>query len=167
MANDSGAHVGRLAKLYFNTGTYDVPIWAEVKKIGDVEVEDSSATSERDTRESPNTKTIIGNSKFALKFEYSKLRAVSDPVLRMIDKAKALKENIDCLALDDAYTVEGSRGLRGPFCVTSKNKNEPINDQVNVACELAEGLEYDDSDEIIDVEYVEITASGVEVDTFS
>lgn len=143
------AYIGRLSKLYFNTGTFLAPVWLECKKIADVDIEDGSATSDHDTRESGNTKTVVGNSKFGIKFEYSVMRGVVDPVLAKIKDSRRAGDILDTLALDGPVGA-GGEGIRGPFLVTSMNKKEPVNDQETYSIELAEGYDYDDAGVLID-----------------
>ena len=160
----SGNHVGRLSKLYINTGTYDTPVWLEAKRISDVEIENSAATSETDSRESPNTKTSVGNAKFGITTTYQKLRGVADSVLPLLRGSKRTGDCLDVLALDDAVTVNGATGIRGPFVVTSMNKSEQINEQESYDIEMAEGFEFDADGEIIDTVAVTITSGAIAVD---
>ena len=154
--------IGRLSKLYFNTGTYASPTWIEVDKIGDVDIDDAASTSDSDSRESGNTKTIGGNDKFAIKFEYGKVRGIADAAYSEINTSRRTKDCIDTLALDGDVTEEGSEGLRGPFWVTTKNKKEPVNDKEVYSIEMHEGYEYDDDGDIIDCVAVVVGASGLE-----
>ena len=159
--DNAGGHVGRLAYLYLNTGTYDVPIWTAVKKIGDVDIDDAAATNDRDTRESGNTKTTVGNSKFGIKFGYEHKRGITDPVYTLLMKSRRTKCNLDTLALSDKVETEGAEGIRGPFVVTVSNRAEPINDAVEVSFEMYEGYEYDDTGEIVDTIPVAVGGSGL------
>lgn len=165
--DNAGGHVGRLAKLYVNiTGTYDVPVWLEVHKIGDVDIDDARATSDRDSRESGNTKTALGNFKFGIKFEYERKRAIADPVYDSLLKSYRTGCCLDMLALDDSITVVGASGLRGPFAPATKNRKEPVNDNVTESFEFYEGYDYHDDGAIIDTIPVEVTSSGLEEQAF-
>lgn len=168
MAGTKTSHVGRLGFLAFNlTGTHTTPVWAVGKRIGDVDIDEGSATSDRDTRESGNTKTIVGNNKFSIKFTHDKKKGQDDPILRALQQSKREKLALDVLALDEAITVTGASGIRGPFIVTVLNKKEPVNDQQTYEVELHETYDYDDDDEIIDVDFVKVDGTGLVADSFA
>lgn len=150
MSLTKGQKIGRMAKLYINTGTYETPVWLEVDMIDDVEVSLEKATNEIDIRASGNTKTVVGNRKIGLSTNYYELAGYTDTVKPELMTSWNDDSPLDMLTLDQDITVVGAEGFRGPFVVTNFGKTENVNEQQTRTLELAECIAFDD-DTLVDV----------------
>lgn len=150
MSLTKGQKIGRMAKLYINTGTYDTPVWLEVDMIDDVEVSLEKATNEIDIRASGNTKTVVGNRKIGLSTNYYELAGYTDMVKPELLESWNGDSPLDMLTLDQDISVIGAEGFRGPFVVTNFGKSEKVNEQQTRTLELAECIAFDDNS-LVDV----------------
>ena len=138
------APIGRDQFFYLNLGTYVSPTWTLVKRCGDVEIGLEKASSEVDTREAPNTKTVVGNRKVSLSFDYF-LRQGSTVDLIFAEFEDSYYEDsmIDVALMSGPIATVGIKGIRGPFVVTNFTRGEPINENVRHSIELQECFSYE------------------------
>lgn len=142
MANT--APIGRDQFFYLNLGSYSAPTWTLVKRCGDVEIGLEKASSEVDTRESGNTKTVVGNRKVSLSFDYFlRQGATSDTIFDKFETSYYEDSMIDVALMTAAIATPGSKGIRGPFVVTNFTRGEPINENVRHSIELQECFSYE------------------------
>lgn len=133
-----GTDTGGAMYLGYNSGTYGLPTHVQIKKIGDVTIPAERATSDKDTRETPNTKTALGNLKFSpIAFSYYK-RVGTDTVFAKLQASFLNGDKLDIFALDQAPATVGATGWRGPYRVSKLSKNEPVNDAIQYDVELSE-----------------------------
>ncbi len=152
MSLTKGQKIGRMAKMYLNTGTAETPIWLEVDMIDDVEVSLEKATNEIDIRASGNTKTVVGNRKIGLSTNYYELAGYTDSVKPELLASWNDDSPLEVLTLDQDISVVGAEGFRGPFVVTNFAKSEKVNEQQTRTLELAETVAFDDDGNLVDVE---------------
>lgn len=151
MSLTKGQKIGRMAKMYINTGTYETPVWLEVDMIDDVEVSLEKATNEIDIRASGNTKTTVGNRKIGLSTNYYELTGYTDAVKPELVTSWNDDAPIELLTLDQDITVVGAEGFRGAFVVTNFAKSEKVNEQQTRTLEFAEAVAFDDDGNLVDV----------------
>ncbi|QDV23431.1 hypothetical protein [Aureliella helgolandensis] len=147
-------NVGRLAKLYINVGTYDSISASEVKRVSDVDIDLGKATEEIDTRETPNTKTVRGNKKLKISFSYYAVDGSTDPVFAALNTSFWTDSNLDMFAMEAAIATVGTKGIRGPFGVTTFDRKEPVNGKIRYEVELEEVCEEDDDTPLYADQYV-------------
>lgn len=145
--------IGRLAKLYINTGTYASITAAELVKIGDVDIDLGKATEELDMRETPNTKTVRGNKKIKISFTYFVRVGATDAILDKLRESYFDDTNLDVFAMEDDIATSGTEGIRGPFGVTTFDRKEPINGKIRYEVELEEVIEYESDAPLFADEY--------------
>ena len=145
--------IGRISKLYVNVGTYSSISASELKKIGDVDIDLGKSTSELDTRETPNTKTVRGNRKVKLSFSYYRTPGQTDAVFDKLQESYFSDTNLDMFAMEADIATVGTKGIRGPFGVTVFNRKEPVNDKVRYEVELEEVIDYDSTTPLYADEY--------------
>lgn len=137
MAGAKGVDTGGAMYLGYNSGSYDAITHVQFKKIGDVQLPIERAASDKDTRETPNTKTTLGNLKYSpITFPYYK-RAGNDTVFNKLRDSLTNGTVIDLFALD-ADPTDIAEGFRGPYRVSKMPKGEPVNDAVQYDVELVE-----------------------------
>lgn len=140
----NSAPIGRDQYMYINTGTYGTPTWALVKRCGDVELGLEKATSEVDTREGPSTKTVVGNRKVSLSFDYFLRKGgTADAVFAAYEDSFYNDTPVECALMNGPIATVGSKGIRGPFVVTNLTRGEPVNENVRHSIELMECYDYD------------------------
>jgi hypothetical protein len=136
-AGAKGVDTGGAMYLGYNSGTYDAITHVQIKKIGDVQLPLERAASDKDTRETPNTKTTLGNLKYSpITFPYYK-RVGTDTVWNKLRDSLLNGTVIDLFALD-ADPTDLAYGFRGPYRVSKMGKGEPVNDAVQYDVELVE-----------------------------
>lgn len=138
----AGRKIGRVQKLYFNSAAYASPTWVEFTKVGDVDINMDKATSEINTRETPNTKTIGGNNKIGLSFPYFRVDALTDAVFTALKASYVNNTPMDLAAMESAIATSGAKGIRGPFICTKLQRKEAVNEAVRYDVELMETDDY-------------------------
>ena len=134
-------HVGRLAKLYLNTGTYGSPVWTEICRVSDVTIGQSKNTATVVTRCSSNQKTVLGSKVFQITFNYLEVLG-ADTILAALrtsyhaDTPAAAK--LDVVATNLPIATAGATGIRGMFAVTNFERTEGADDVVSRAVTLDE-----------------------------
>lgn len=133
--------MGRLAKLYLNTGTYAVPVWSEICRISDVTIGQSRNTATVVTRCSGNQKTVIGSKVFQISFTYLEILGV-DTILGALRTSSLADtpatQKLDIAAVNLPIATVGSTGIRGMFGVTNFERSEGSDDVVSRAVTLDE-----------------------------
>tara|TARA_A100001391_G_scaffold154773_2_gene112565 strand:- start:4417 stop:4896 length:480 start_codon:yes stop_codon:yes gene_type:complete len=151
MSLTKGQKLGRMAKMYINTGTDEAEVLLEVDMIDDVEVSLEKATNEIDIRASGNTKTTVGNRKISLSTKYYELAGYTDAVKPELMASWNDDSPINMVVLNQDVSVVGAEGFRGPFVVTNFGKTENVNEQQTRTLELAEAIAFDDDGNLVDV----------------
>jgi hypothetical protein len=139
----AGRKTGSKQKLYMNpAGTYASPTWVLMAKVGDVDITMGKATSDVDTRETPNTKTVAGNKKLGITFNYFRVDSHTDAVFNALAASYFDDTVLDMAAMEIAIATAGAKGIRGPFVVTKFDRKEAVNEATRYEVELAETDEY-------------------------
>jgi hypothetical protein len=138
----AGRKIGRVQKLYLNSAAYASPTWVEFTKVGDVDITMEKATSEINTRETPNTKTIGGNNKIGLTFDYFRVDALTDAVFTALRASYLNNTPMDLAGMESAIASSGAKGIRGPFLCTKCTRKEPVNEATRYEVELMETDDY-------------------------
>lgn len=148
-------HPGRLAKLYYNSGTYASPTWVEIVRVGDVATPMSKNTTTVVTRESANQKTVIGSKVFQITATYYE-KVAADTVLAAIktsfhaDSPDATGGTMELAAMNESIATDGSTGIRGFFAVTNLERAEPVGDAVSRAVTWDE-VDHEEDSSVVDV----------------
>lgn len=149
-------HVGRLAKLYYNSGTYGTPTWTEIKRVSDVNINLTKNTGSVTTRESPNQKTVVGAKVFQITATYHE-KIATDTVLAAIldsyyaDSPTDTGGTMELAAMNQAIATTGSTGIRGFFAVNDATRGEPVGDSVNRNIVWDE-IDHEESSAVVDVD---------------
>jgi hypothetical protein len=144
--------LGRDRKLYVNTATPDSPTWVLCGRVENVTRPRSQATTEHDFRESTHTKTVAGNVKMGLEFEYfERPDGQSDPVLAKLIAAAENGELIHVAIV--AGEIGTDPGIQGIYVISDSPVEEPTNDRVKHSFTLAEADAYVDG-EVFDVQAI-------------
>ncbi|MGN6543779.1 MAG: hypothetical protein ACTHK7_01935 [Aureliella sp.] len=134
-----GPGVGRDAKLYYRSGgTYALPTWSLIERIGDVTLGAEKSTSDLAIRETPNDKSSFGGLKFPISFTYYKRNLVEDVVFTALQDSFLNNTPLDIAAVDQAIATVGAAGFRGPYVVSKFERSEPVNDSISYSVELLE-----------------------------
>lgn len=146
------SNLGRDRKLYVNTGTFLAPVFALCGRIENVKRPRSQATTEHDFRESTHTKTVSGNVKMGLEFEYfERPDGLADPVLAKLIAAAEEGENVHIVIVNAPIETVGTTGIQGVYCISDSPEEQPTNDRVKHSFTLSEADEYVDGD-VFDVQ---------------
>lgn len=135
--------LGRERKLYVNTGTFASPTWVLCGRIENVTRPRSQATTEHDFRESTHTKTVAGNVKMGLEFEYfERPDGAIDPVLNKLVACAETGANVHVAVVDRPIATSGVTGIQGIYCISDSPVEEPTNDRIKHSFTLMEADAY-------------------------
>lgn len=144
---------GHKCKLYRNTGTVAVPVWAEIAEIGDVSIPDMSRglaeLKRRSTEFTKNLPNIIQSISIEFNFIHG-LDATQFTALRAAFWAGTVEEYA---IMDGAITAEANEGLRCPCVVENFPWNQPLEEVSQHDIRLTIGY-MDESGEVDPVWYV-------------
>lgn len=155
-------HVGRLSKLYYNTGTYDIPVWTEMVRLGDMTTPITKNTSQVVTRESPNQKTVVGAKAISVTGTYYE-KVQADTVLAALkasifaNSAGATGGTIEVASMNQDIATDGSTGIRGFVACTDLTRNEPVGDAVTRSVTLEE-VDHEEDSSVVDFDEYTISA---------
>lgn len=149
--------LGRDRKLYVNTGTIGTPTWLLCGRIENVTRPRSQAATEHDFRESNHTKTVFGNVKFGLEFEYfERPDGADDPVLNKLVACAENGETVHVAIVKGDITISSgagaAEGVQGVYGISDSPVEEPTNDRIKHSFTLAEADYYDDDGNVFDVQ---------------
>ncbi len=131
----TGVDHGRDAKLYYNdtpdsasagAGTYAVPVYVEIDRIGDLDRAGQKATTEINIRASKTTLTVFGNKSREITFTYYKKKGANDAVYNVLLDSFENNTCLDITMAEDNIAASGTVYDRGPFIVSQLEKTEPI-----------------------------------------
>lgn len=142
MPETIGGDVGIEGKLYRNTGTNAVPVWAECEHVRDLTLSDSwneGDTSSRSTRFAMSRKT-----RRIVSVEFSMIHDLLDADFVAILAAYNDKDSvIQFLILNGPVATVGNRGVKAHCQVFQKNENQPMAEGQEVAFVLKPTRAYD------------------------
>lgn len=131
------AYTGQATYEYLNTASYGAPTWSRIARIGDVDLPDNRANNGFKTKESDNTKFLVGTRERGISFTYTRKKG-DDPVY---DALKAAYEAgnagcVDVMILNGPAATVGSKGHRGPYVVVKFDEKHPHETEVTAEIEL-------------------------------
>ena len=119
--------VGGDAKAFYNTGTYAVPVWVEIKAIGDVTIPDLNVSlAEIKVRMTKWNLNLPANFTAAVEFSY--LWGADTAVFDYL-RGAFFDRTITDIAIMDGAMVSGAEGLRAHWMI----ENFPINQNLEEA----------------------------------
>ena len=122
--------LGRKAKLYRNTGSYDSPTWSEVTLVRDLTLNLTKAEADASTRGSDGWEEVIGGLKSAsVSFGLKYVEDNTD--LIAFEEAFHADGTIELAIMSGGITTAGSRGLRATFEVFEFTRNEQQNETMS------------------------------------
>ena len=144
--------VGGKCKLYYNTGTYAIPVWVEITECGDVSIPDlGSNLAEINTRGSKWIKNLPAQMVMAVEFTY--LYRADPTVFDFLRTAFFDQTTHEFAVMDGDIATVGTEGLRLPACI----ENFPINqnlEEVTMVDTVRLALAYMcDTDTVVDPEW--------------
>lgn len=122
--------IGAEGYLYRNTGTYAVPVWSEIDKIGDVTMPDAMDKAPATTRASGKVKEVVPSLR-EISFGFQIRWDTDDLNFKAILAAYLARTSLEIVALDGPVEGEGSAGSFGPrgtVCVTQCARNQALGD---------------------------------------
>lgn len=139
--------------VYIDTGVHATPAPVKLGRIKNISRPKSRASTEHDFRESDHTKTVAGNVKFGLEFEYTETPdydETNDPALAAL-LAATDGEPVRFFVMRGDIATTGTKGLEGYYYVTDSPEEDEVNDRVKHSFTLAEADHYVDGD-VFDVQ---------------
>ena len=121
-----GVKAGRNNYFYYNSGTYDTPIWTLIDRIGDLDRTNSKASTAIDMRSSATTITVFGNKGRDVSFTYYKKQGAADAVFNVLLDSYENDTVLDMVLAEDLIVTAGTKYDRGPFRISEMTKSEPI-----------------------------------------
>lgn len=158
MASDltRGAVSGKETKLYYNSGTDASPTWVEIKRARNVQVNDGPSLNAVEFHGANNSSNIPGYAAFSGSFEYVKKRG-ADSVYDAIETARRNGDIIQLQHLNDDVATVGAKGWKAPCVIGEKSETSNGNDPVVATFPFGLADAYDELDDEVGVEEVEIT----------
>jgi hypothetical protein len=144
---------GRKNKIYLNTGTYGTPVWSELKRVTGLKRPQGRGSSEYMYRGAKSKKTAVGYQKFELSFKYETKRdpANADAMLTALQDSFDNETVLDMATVDRAIATSGATGVRGPFQVTTFDRDEDDESNTSYDVTLSE-VDHEESSELVEVE---------------
>jgi hypothetical protein len=127
----AGKKVGLSCKLFNNTGTFAVPVWAEITIARDVTLNMEAGEAEASSRANTFREYLQALKDAGIEFDM--LFDGADVQFGLIKDAYFDNTTLDLLALDGASATSGNSGLRMVCVVTGFTRNEPLEEAVTVA----------------------------------
>ena len=121
-----GVKSGRSNYFYYNSGTYDTPVWTLIDRIGDLDRTNSKASTNIDMRASTTTITVFGNKARDVSFTYYKKQGADDAVFNVLLDSYENDTVLDLVLAEDLIATIGTKYDRGPFRIAEMTKSEPI-----------------------------------------
>jgi len=124
-----GAYSGKETFLYYNTGTYAAPVWAEIPRARNISTNDGPALADVEFHGSANTSQIPGYKAFNGSFELVRRRG-TDAVYDALKAASEAGNIVHLMHLNGPENVGTSVGwmapvLLGEFAETA-NGGDPV-----------------------------------------
>ena len=123
--------IGLDGKLYRNTGTYEAPVWVEIKNVKDLTGNYEMGEADVTTRGSGGTKETVPTLLEA-SFEFAMVWDTSDPNFEAIRTAFFSRTSIEMAVMDGDITTPGSQGPRAAMAVTKFSRKEPLTEAMEV-----------------------------------
>ena len=127
--------LGMEAKLYRNTGTYDVPVWVEVTNLRDATVSVEKGEADVTTRANSGWRATLPTLK-DLTIEFEMVWDTEDEGFAAIQGAYFAGTAIEVAVMDGDIETAGSQGLRASMAVINFSRSEPLEEAISVSVTL-------------------------------
>jgi hypothetical protein len=126
------AHVlSENAKLYYNTGTYAVPVWTLISNVKDVTLSLEKDEVDVTTRASGGFKEYA-DGLIDASVNFSMLWDTADTAFTALQTAFFAKTSVEALVCDGVYSTVGTQGLRAICMVKSFSRGENLGEALTV-----------------------------------
>jgi hypothetical protein len=123
--------IGKDAKLYRNTATWDSPTWNEIENCKDATLNLESGEADVTTRGSDWRQTEPSLKEGTTEFEM--IWDTDDDDFTAIRTAWQNGSTIEMAVMDGDITVAGSEGLRADFKITNFTRSEPLEEALTAS----------------------------------
>ena len=130
-----GVRLGMEAKLYWNSGTYAVPVWEEMGNVKDVTLNLEKGEADVTTRANNGWRATVGTLKEGT-IEFEMVWDTADAGFQALKDAYFNDTSIEMAVMDGDITTTGSQGLRASFSVTNFSRSEPLEEAIGVSVSL-------------------------------
>jgi hypothetical protein len=127
--------LGIQCRLYRNTGTYQNPVWNEIRAVRDVTLNLQTAKADVTSRANNGWRANVATLREA-SIETQLLWDPSEDDFTVLLNAYLNNTTIEILALDGPVTQTGSQGLRAECSVTAFSRSEALEEAVTAAVTL-------------------------------
>jgi hypothetical protein len=127
-----GAKLGMEAKLYRNTGTYEIPMWVELTNVKDLTLNLEKGEADVTTRANAGWKATAATLKEG-SIEFEMVWDTADAGFTAIKDAWFNNATIEMAVLDGPIAQAGSQGLRASFAVINFSRKEPLEEAITVS----------------------------------
>ena len=149
MTLEASERVGIECHAYYNTGSYDTEVWAEMKRVQDLSVPKGKGSAELKSRLS---KFVYKRGTFkepAISFGYL-YKAGADSVRDALLDSFSNNTALDVLILDDLVTESGASGVRMYVEVMKFDDDQAMDNGKAIAVEASPTPVYDGSGDLIE-----------------
>ena len=130
-----GIRLGMQGTLYRNTGTYAMPVWAELSNVKDVTLNLETGDADVTTRNNGGWKASIATLKEA-SIEFELVWDTSDAGFTAIQNAFFTNGSVELAVMDGDIATAGSQGLRATMSIMNFSREEPLEEamKASVTC---------------------------------
>ena len=140
-----GAVAGKETKLYFNTGTFEAPVFVEIKRARNIQRNRGPALTDVEFHGAEETGAVPGYKSTNGTFEYVKRRG-DDSVYEALKTAQEAGEIVDLVHLNGPIEAATSKGWRCPVLLGEFAETSNGNDGVVETIPFRKADAYDESD---------------------
>jgi hypothetical protein len=144
-----GAYSGKETFLYDNSGTHAAPVWEEIVRARNIQVNDGPSLNDVEFHGAQQTSQIPGYTAFNGSFEYVR-RKGTDTVYDRLKIASEAGTIVDMVHLNGTILLTESVGWRSPVLLGEFAETDNGSDPVVVTIPFAKADAYDDSEDAID-----------------
>ena len=123
------------ASLYRNTGTYELPVWAEISNTKDLTLNLEKGEADVTTRANDGWRATVGTLKDG-SIEFEMVWDTEDAGFTALQSAYFDDTSVELAVMDGDIEEAGSQGLRASFVVTNFTRNEPLEEAMTVSVTL-------------------------------
>lgn len=127
--------LGMEAKIYYNSGTYAVPIWNVMGNAKDVNLNLEKATADGTTRDNNGWRAWIA-SLIDGTVDFEALWLSRNAGFKVIKRAFFKNETLEMAIMDGDIATAGSEGLRAKMIVSNMSRAEPLEDGISASVTL-------------------------------
>ena len=138
--------LGRNARIYLNTGTYDTPVWAMAQRARDIKV-DPLGAEEVDVSVSASKFKLTGQGLIEMGVGFGYLpKPGTDTILQALLDSQLDGDDLDVLILQNDISVVGTKGYRAFLQVFSGPLTSELSDAQRYEFMLKPTLHEEDGD---------------------